>query len=1347
MKKHLSTHLLKYLNNKVEMTSRVNWVYLWVEPASEDENSIVSIFDHTSICVEFDGGLKYVFSFNENGIHTLPADGSSPPSKEELLGVTSKMLSEIMNYAHQLRKTKYSEYKLIGRNCNDFSNDLSLWLCDVPIPDEYLLQDVTTVGMTVGLVAGGLMDKNLQRNERGHRKLVRSSDQSWFGDILGDNSLNNAQNEGESSCKPGGKRKDSEDTCHHHRSRSIGHDNKTIRRLEFFTSLQKQLMSSIGRRGGGSDASSSSSCNVKRNASCRHHKTSEKLRDKSDQKQTMPSSYSSASLACCNNRTTSPVEKYPTTCLSSTGKINKIDLKSDQKSNNSVTIGNHLSPTASIASAIINDQSAQPIIINSKIKTIGSPISDNHLLFSSITNETIPITTISNQQIIKNDPSLSKSMPNTLMLSPTNPFFSSIEQHLIDQNTQPLLESTTANSSIDEKSSVTTTNNCNSSTDEDQKLPCGNKNYTKNPFLYEFNNGTNNTIISESFDKNSTNTPTNNNNNDGNNSSVSNNNDSKNKCNFQIGYVFPTGPCTKREEFLRATMKICLVVSPPSNKFQLKSRSLTHLDQLEPQIRTEDDTISSSSNKRGKQKISSSEYFSVCFDTENGFGEKDEIFIPATKGVYLSDSLLPALSHRSLSFSQISIIDNGMHNQYELGIPTYLGPLTGNTDIGSLAGRNLIVTEKDNSKRTGHSSLQKAASVGFRTKQSRFFSSASTEEAIIDNDGSKVTKQQTRQAKWSLQLFGVKNPQQSQLCELLNNYTKNGVPQSKTSSCSNFNNPEYLEALDGLENLPSSWTDIVTSTGMTETETKIQSAIWELVTTEIDYIHALKTVTDLFLACLEAIQMENILTEVDQNKLFSNIRDICEANLKFWSMYLYPMVKNCILTGYAMCIDYFQQGFSTFSSIFAPYAKYCAEQSTCQYYCKELNQNNALFTAYLAWCESQKMCNRLRLADILVRPMQRLTKYSLLLTAIRKHIADENDGEIMDSMIHSVEDFVCSVNAHLTTRQENERLKGIMARIEAYDVVDTNNEHLEKMVKQFSSMIDLCGPMRDCPVAHGRHLFMEGDLKFKDHLSKIDVHCFLLTDMLLICKTTAKKGHGTLKVVRQPYQTDRLQIKLKDNTIYCCYLNDYSLVIAAFTLQCSEAKNWHDSITKAKHIYTRLKQGSPWDPNYTGSTANTLQVRKSPLNSSIGSRVSSLNNSHSGSIELTESRNVSVDFEKTNSVSSDEGSSFGIAKNKIITTTSNCGSATTATSRKLKQTSSNSLTIQPYTSLGQSMPNLNVHSTHTRNNNENEYDKTNRNTITLGFGATTSTSSHEKCAELIKLEFCLPTYYKINLHR
>ncbi|KFB41694.1 hypothetical protein ZHAS_00009323 [Anopheles sinensis] len=41
----------------------------------------------------------------------------------------------------------------------------------------------------------------------------------------------------------------------------------------------------------------------------------------------------------------------------------------------------------------------------------------------------------------------------------------------------------------------------------------------------------------------------------------------------------------KRDDFLRTTMKICLVVSPPS-KMQMKSLSLTHLDEIERQATT-----------------------------------------------------------------------------------------------------------------------------------------------------------------------------------------------------------------------------------------------------------------------------------------------------------------------------------------------------------------------------------------------------------------------------------------------------------------------------------------------------------------------------------------------------------------------------------------------------------------------------------------------------------------------------------------------------------------------------------------------------------------------------------------
>ncbi|XP_054084687.1 uncharacterized protein LOC105210114 isoform X8 [Zeugodacus cucurbitae] len=705
-----------------------------------------------------------------------------------------------------------------------------------------------------------------------------------------------------------------------------------------------------------------------------------------------------------------------------------------------------------------------------------------------------------------------------------------------------------------------------------------------------------------------------------------------------------------------------------------------------------------------RSEVTSSEYFSVSFCTNQGGLEEE--FIPATKGVTLYSALSQALKRRNLTFSQIAINDNKPPNNFlETGYTPLASSLDENTDVENLAGHHLTVTECDDSRKT----LQKAASFGSRTRPPRLLSSASTEEATETAVPGKQLKQ-----RWS-GLFGIKNPQQSQLCELLNSYAKNGVPQKRASV--NFDHPDFDAALEYLDNMHKSWKDIATSTAMNDNEMRIQTAIWELVTTEVYYIHALQTVTDLFLACLEAIQLERLLTDVDQHRLFSNVRDICEANLKFWTLYLYPMVAHSVATGEPLSIAFFHQGFLAFASIFAPYKKYCAEQSTCQFYCKELNRNNALFTSYLAWCESQKLCNRLRLADILVRPMQRLTKYSLLLAAIKKHMLDVEQIESVDSMIHSVENFVFSVNNHLTTRQENERLKGVMARIESYDVVDTNNEHLDKMIKQHSKMFDLCAPMKGCPTHQVRHLFMEGDHKFKDNLGKADVHCFLLTDMLLVCKTIAKRGLGSLKVIRQPYLTDRLVVQQSNNILNCIYLNEFQVVVTAFTLQCSEAKNWYESLKRAKMIYTRLKQGTGnWDnfrfgggSGVSSGTVDALGVKRSPMNSSICSHVSSANNSHSGSVEWNDSRNISVDFEKANSLSSDDGSMGknlqpGPLKLKVNTATAN------------------TLSVQPLNHLGQSLPNLNLNQSHTTLDSNLYYTYSN-NTLLVP-GTTTSHSGN-----------------------
>ena len=91
-----------------------------------------------------------------------------------------------------------------------------------------------------------------------------------------------------------------------------------------------------------------------------------------------------------------------------------------------------------------------------------------------------------------------------------------------------------------------------------------------------------------------------------------------------------------------------------------------------------------------------------------------------------------------------------------------------------------------------------------------------------------------------------------------------------------------------------------------------------------------------------------------------------------------------------------------FDQIFNPYIKYCLDHSNCLQYVKEKHKENELFKAYLVWCETRKDCERLRLMDLLVKPMQRLTKYSLLLKAIMRKTESEGESLALKRMVSNL---------------------------------------------------------------------------------------------------------------------------------------------------------------------------------------------------------------------------------------------------------------------------------------------------------------------------------------------------------
>jgi len=63
------------------------------------------------------------------------------------------------------------------------------------------------------------------------------------------------------------------------------------------------------------------------------------------------------------------------------------------------------------------------------------------------------------------------------------------------------------------------------------------------------------------------------------------------------------------------------------------------------------------------------------------------------------------------------------------------------------------------------------------------------------------------------------------------------------------------------------------------------------------------------------------------------------------------------------------------------------------------------------WCESQKACGRLKLADLLVKPLQRLTKYKLLLYAVRAPLdkMTTSSGDVMTTDV-IVSDRIAAVD-------------------------------------------------------------------------------------------------------------------------------------------------------------------------------------------------------------------------------------------------------------------------------------------------------------------------------------------------
>uniref|UniRef100_A0A9J7Z2V8 Pleckstrin homology domain containing, family G (with RhoGef domain) member 5b n=1 Tax=Cyprinus carpio carpio TaxID=630221 RepID=A0A9J7Z2V8_CYPCA len=426
--------------------------------------------------------------------------------------------------------------------------------------------------------------------------------------------------------------------------------------------------------------------------------------------------------------------------------------------------------------------------------------------------------------------------------------------------------------------------------------------------------------------------------------------------------------------------------------------------------------------------------------------------------------------------------------------------------------------------------------------------------------------------------FGAGSGKEVDRVELLHTklqaYTQFGLPKVPSQLAFHQDSWEEEEEEPNLT-LEDSWRELLEDPeSLSRRQFQQQEAVWELIQTEATYIKKLRVITDLFLCGLLNLQDNSLLLEVEPARLFSNIHDIVRLHSTLWVQVMFPVLEKARSTRSLIDPADLEQGFSTFASRFQPYMRYCMEEESCMEYMRSLLRDNEIFKIYSTWAETNKQCNRLKLADMLAKPHQRLTKYPLLLKTILKKTDDQTSKEALNNMVVCVESFINSVDSQMRQKQEKEKLASISARVESYEAVEGASEEVEKALKEFNR-IDLTAPMIDTSPEATRQLHLEGALRMKEGKdSRMDVYCFLFTDLLLITKPV--KRLEKVKVIRQPLLLQNVVCReLKDTgSFVLIYLNEFKSAVAAYSFQANSAtqgRSWTDAICNVQNQLQRLR--------------------------------------------------------------------------------------------------------------------------------------------------------------------------------
>lgn len=340
-------------------------------------------------------------------------------------------------------------------------------------------------------------------------------------------------------------------------------------------------------------------------------------------------------------------------------------------------------------------------------------------------------------------------------------------------------------------------------------------------------------------------------------------------------------------------------------------------------------------------------------------------------------------------------------------------------------------------------------------------------------------------------------------------------------------------------------------------ERKRQGYIHELIETEERYMDDLQLVIEVF---QKRMAESGFLTEAEMALIFVNWKELIMSNTKL----LKALRVRKKTGGEKMPVEMMGDILAAELSHMQAYIRFCSCQLNGAALLQQKTDEDTDFKEFLKKLASDPRCKGMPLSSFLLKPMQRITRYPLLIRSILENTPQSHvDHSSLKLALERAEELCSQVNEGVREKENSDRLEWIQAHVQCEGLA-------EQLI--FNSLTNCLGP---------RKLLYSGKL-YKTKSNK-ELHGFLFNDFLLLTylvrqftassgseKLFSSKSSAQFKMYKTPIFLNEVLVKLptdpsSDEPIF--HISHIDRVYTLRTDNINERTAWVQKIKAASEQY------------------------------------------------------------------------------------------------------------------------------------------------------------------------------------